>query len=339
MIEKNRTIACFGEVVMRVSVPPGEFPLQSPRFDAYVGGAEANVAVALAALGRPTAMISALPSGPIGDGIVNELRRHGVGISGVARSAGRMGLYYHVPGGPMRAAEVLYDRADSAFAVRDAADWDWSDLLSGASWLHVSGVTPALGPRSADATLAAVRAARAAGIGVSFDGNWRGRLWERWQSDPSAILRPIIAEATILFGNHRDATLLLGREFSGDGEDRRRDAALALLNDFPALDYVASTARHIAGPAEHHIIARIDSRSDHATTDPAVIAPVLDRVGTGDAFAAGVLDGLLEDASLAIAAERGLALSGLKHGLHGDLAPFPRAVVDRVSGVAQDVAR
>lgn len=334
-----RPVACFGEIVLRVSVPEGEMPLQSPRFDAFAGGAEANVAVALAALGRRTRMLSALPPGVLADSILGELRRHGVDTDAVRRTPGRVGLYYHLPGGPMRPAEVVYDRADSAFAATAAAEWNWDALLAGAGWLHVSGVTPALGSESAAATLAAVRAARAAGIGVSFDGNWRGRLWARWQADPRAILRPIVEQATLLFGNHRDASLLLGREFSGDGADRRREAALALLDAFPGLDHVASTARHIAGAAEHHIVARIDTRDDCASTAPAIIAPVVDRVGTGDAFAAGVLDGLWSGCSLADIAARGLALAALKHGVRGDFAPFSRAAVEQASKPAGDVAR
>jgi 2-dehydro-3-deoxygluconokinase len=339
MITPVGTIACFGEIVMRVSVPHGELPLQSARFDAHVGGAEANVAVALAALGHDTAMISAVPEGPIGDGVLGELRRHGVDAAPVFRPPGRMGLYYYLPGGPMRPAEVVYDRAGSAFAEAAPADWNWDHLLAGIGWLHVSGVTPALGPQSAEAVLQAVTRARGAGIGVSFDGNWRGRLWDRWQSDPAAILKPVVAQATVLFGNHRDAALLLGREFSGEAEGRRREAALALLDHFPSLAYVASTAREIVGANVHRLTARIDSRDEAGVTDPTVVAPVIDRVGTGDAFAAGVLDGLWQGRGLAESAKRGLGLSVLKHGIHGDFAPFSRAMVDRVSDVARDIAR
>jgi 2-dehydro-3-deoxygluconokinase len=340
MIAPPRTIACFGEIVMRVSVPRGELPLQSARFDAHVGGAEANVAVALAALGHRTAMISAVPEGQIGDAVTGELRRHGVDVAPILRpAAGRMGLYYHLPGGPMRPAEVIYDRAGSAFAEVAPCDWNWDHLLDGIGWLHLSGVTPALGPKSAEAALEAVVRARAAGIGVSFDGNWRGRLWERWQPDPSAILEPIVAQATLLFGNHRDAALLLGREFSGEGEDRRREAALALFDHFPKLEHIASTAREIVGPDAHRITARIDARGDQGESDPTMIAPVIDRVGTGDAFAAGVLDGLWRRKGLADAARQGLALSALKHGIHGDFAPFSRAACDGVSYAAQDISR
>lgn len=324
---------------MRVSVPHGELPLQSARFDAHVGGAEANVAVALAALGRRSSMISAVPAGPIGEGVLGEMRRHGVDTAPALRPAGRMGLYYHLPAGPMRPAEVVYDRAGSAFAETAPGDWDWDRLLADVDWLHVSGVTPALGPKSARATLDAVTHARAAGIGVSFDGNWRGRLWERWQHDPAAILRPIVEQATLLFGNHRDAALLLGRDFSGDGADRRREAALALLDAFPSLDHVASTAREIVGPDAHRIAARIDTREGSGASEPTLVTPVIDRVGTGDAFAAGVLDGLWSGKPLGDAARHGLALAALKHGVRGDFAPFSRTVVDGASSEGRDIAR
>jgi len=152
-------------------------------------------------------------------------------------------------------------------------------------------------------------------------------------------LKPIVAQATILFGNHRDAGLLLGKEFSGEGADRRREAALALLDRFPSLEYVASTAREIVGPDVHRITARIDTRDEGGASDPAVVAPVIDRVGTGDAFAAGVLDGLWQGKDLAAAAKHGLALSVLKHGIRGDFAPFSRATVDQLSDVAQDISR
>lgn len=335
----GKVTACFGEILLRLGVPHGELPLQSPRLDLHVGGAEANVAVALAALGHAVRMIGAVPTGAIGDAALDTLRGHGVDIGRVARRRGRMGVYYHLPGGPMRAAEVIHDRADSVFAAMTPHDWDWDRLLAGVDWLHISGVTPALGQWSADATLAAVRAARGAGIGVSFDGNWRGRLWERWQPDPAAILRPIVAEATVLFGNHRDAALLLGRDFSGQGADRRRDAALALLDAFPALDHIASTAREILEPAKHRLSARIDSRDAHVETPPVLVAPIVDRIGTGDAFAAGVLGAHLGGETPAAAVQDGLALAVVKHGVRGDFAPVSRAMLANASSSANDVAR
>lgn len=339
MTRQFRCVAAFGELVLRLSVPQGEAALQSHRFDAHVGGAEANVAVALSSLGHRSRVISALPEGAIADGVRDEMRRHGVDTTSIVRRAGRLGLYFLLPGGPMHPAEIIYDRAGSAFSAMAPDDWDWGELLSGTDWLHVSGVTPALGPGPAAATLAAVRAARSRGIGVSFDGNWRGKLWESWDADPQAVLRPIVDQADVFFGNHRDASLLIGRRFSGDGEDRRREAAEAMLQNFPALSLIASTARTIISPLEHQIVARVDDRAVGASTLPAIISPIVDRVGTGDAFAAGVLDGFWQGLDLPAIAARGLALSALKHGRRGDLAPFSAATIEQATTSTADIDR
>jgi 2-dehydro-3-deoxygluconokinase len=239
----------------------------------------------------------------------------------------------------MRASEVIYDRADSLFAGLAHDCWDWATLLGDVDWLHVSGVTPALGPGPAAATLAAVSTARSLGIGVSFDGNWRGKLWERWNAAPQTVLRPIVEQADLMFGNHRDASLLLGRDFDGDGEHRRREAAEALLESFPSLALVASTARRIIGPSEHQIVARVDDRTGGDSTPAAAISPIIDRVGTGDAFAAGVLDGFWQGLDRVAIAKRGLAMSALKHGLRGDFATFSREIVEHATTSTADVAR
>ena len=127
---------------------------------------------------------------------------------------------------------------------------------------------------------------------VSFDGNYRAQLWEKWDSDPKEVLTRLVGQADILFGNHRDISLLLGRAFSGEGEERRREAADAMFAQFPGLNMIASTARHIVDADTHRISARIDSRDGSAQTDEVVVAGIIDRIGAGDAFAAGILHGL-----------------------------------------------
>ena len=333
------TLACFGEVVLRLGVPRGEAPLARARFEAYPGGAEVNVAVALAGLGHPTRMISALPSGPIGDAVMAGLRREGVDVSAIARREGRQGLYYLVPGGPVSAAQVVYDREGSSFCMMPASEWDWTTLLDGCNWLHISGVTPALGRESAEAARAAMRAAHVAGLTVSFDGNWRGRLWERWDGDPVSILTGLVEEADILFGNHRDASLLLGCDLKGDGPERRREAALALFSRFPRLSLIASTARKVVDPQCHTVIARLDTRQEAFQSESVTIAPIIDRIGTGDAFAAGIIDGLRRNTSYEDALKTGLALAAIKHGLAGDSATISRAMLSSADFTHADVRR
>ncbi|MDF2481782.1 MAG: sugar kinase [Stenotrophomonas indicatrix] len=161
-------IVCFGELLLRLGAPGRELLLQSPQLQVHVGGAEANVAVSLSRFGHDVAMVSTVAGNALGAHALAELRRHGVDTRGVREDAeGRMGLYFLTTGAVQRASEVVYDRADSAFANSTAADYDWPALLQGAQWLHLSGVSPALGADVAQATLAAARAARALGVRVS----------------------------------------------------------------------------------------------------------------------------------------------------------------------------
>jgi 2-dehydro-3-deoxygluconokinase len=317
-------VACFGELLLRLSPPGRELPFQSPRLDAHFGGAEANVAIGLASLGHATRMISRVPDNAIGAGAVAELRRRGVDTAAVTTGPGRLGLYLMTHGAGLRASDIVYDRAHSAFALA-AGEVDWASALAGVEWLHVSGVTPALGPVGAAAAQAAVAAARAAGVRVSFDGNYRAKLWEAWDSDPRAILTALVGGADIFFGNHRDIALLLGQPFSGDGEARRREAADAAFAAFPNLRFIASTARHVDDADRHRISARLDARNGAWQTREVTVAGIVDRIGAGDAFAAGVLHGLLEGAGPQAAVEAGLALTCLKHSLPGDASLFTRA--------------
>lgn len=333
------TIAFFGEVMLRLSPPGRELLFQTPSFQVHVGGAEANVATGLACLGHKVRMVSAVASNPLGAAVIGELRRHGVDTSTIVSEPGRVGIYFLTPGAGLRASEVVYDRAHSVFADRDADAWDWDAALEGATRLHLSGITPALGPNTAAAAVAAAEAAGARGIPVSFDGNYRAKLWEAWDSDPRAVLTQLIGRADILFGNHRDISLLLGKSFSGDGPDRRREAAEAAFAAFPKLQLIASTARHVQDADCHRIAARVDTREVGHQTEEVLVAGIVDRIGAGDAFAAGVLHGLIEGGDAAAAAESGLALTALKHSLPGDASLFTRADLAAFDAGGMDVRR
>lgn len=334
------SIAFFGELMLRLSPPGRELLLQTPKLEVNVGGAEANVATGLACLGHKVRMISAVSDNPLGGAVIGELRRRGVDTSTVVSEPGRLGLYFLTPGAGLRASEVVYDRAFSVFAQRPAESWDWDALLEGATRLHLSGITPALGHNTASAAIAAAEAAGAKGIPVSFDGNYRAKLWESWDSDPKAVLTQLIGHADLLFGNHRDISLLLGRQFSGDGADRRREAAEAAFAAFPKLQTIANTARHVDDADSHRVSARVDTRAGGYQTDEVLIAGIVDRIGAGDAFAAGVLHGLIESGGDAkVAAHAGLALTALKHSLPGDASLFTRADLAAFDEGGLDVRR
>jgi 2-dehydro-3-deoxygluconokinase len=332
-------IIFFGELLIRLTAPGRELLMQSQSFDVQVGGAEANVAVGLAHLGHETAVVSAIPDNALGRGAVSAIRSHGVDCRNVQTREGRMGLYFLAQGAGLRASEIVYDRAGSSFAQTTAADFDWDALLADAQMLHLSGITPALGPKSAEACLAVARAALRLGVPISFDGNYRAMLWESWDSNPRAILGELIGLADILFGNHRDISLVLGKDFSGDGADRRREAAQAAFDAFPSLKLIASTARHLVSADHHQLSARVDMRDSFAQTEEIDVTGIIDRIGAGDAFAAGVLHAHLNGGDADAMAKTGLALTCLKHSLPGDASLFGQADIDAFMSGNLDVRR
>jgi 2-dehydro-3-deoxygluconokinase len=205
--------------------------------------------------------------------------------------------------------------------------------------LHLSGITPALGDAPTEAIYAGLGAAKANGLTVSFDGNYRESLWQRRQGDPRALLEGLVVGADIFFGDHRDISLLLGREFRGDGPERRREAAEAAFRHFPGLRMIASTARHVVDADRHRISARIDTSDDMVQADEVEVSGIVDRIGSGDAFAAGVLHGVRLGRDLDWTVNSGLALACLKHSLPGDASLFGPADVEAFMAGARDVRR
>jgi len=326
-------------MLIRLSPPAGVPLAQAGALDLAVGGAEANVAAALASLGTPARMITALPDNPLGRKARAALGAAGVDTRFLAFGEGRIALYFLEPPAGPRGGRVTYDRAGSAFAQAEPGDFDFAGALSGARLLHVSGITPALGPQGCALIRAAVQAARAAEVPVCLDGNYRANLWEAWDSDPRAVLTELVGAAQILFGNHRDISLLLGREFSGEGADRRREAAEAAFAAFPNLGTIASTARHVVDGGHHRLAARIDTPEAGWQTEEVDITGIVDRIGTGDAFAAGVLHRLLAGAAPRECAEAGLALAALKHGVRGDMMLASERELAEFDAGASDVRR
>ena len=330
-------VVCFGEMLLRLAAPDRGHLFQTASLDAHFGGAEANVAVALARIGVPASVVTTLPHGPVGDAALETIRAAGVDTAGIRRAEGRLGLYYFSPPSGPRGAHIVYDRLDSVFATAAASDYDWAALLDGAAWLHLSGIIPAIGPGAAALSLAAIDAARAAGVRVSFDGNFRASMWARWCADPAPILADHVAQADLLIGNHRDIALLLDEPHEGDTPQARRRAADAAFARFPSLQAIASTDRRIIQADTHRLSARVDQRSDAVETDAITVDGIVDRIGTGDAFAAGVLAGI--DQGAAEAARIGLALAALKHATLGDHSRTTAADVAAFSGISADVRR
>ncbi|WP_043605307.1 sugar kinase [Novosphingobium sp. Rr 2-17] len=311
-------VLCFGEVLLRFSTPGHRLTVQCDALDMAVGGAEANVAAGLASLGHRVSMMTRLPHGPLGDKARSALGAAGVDTSHVSRAAGRMGLYFLESGAGLRPSSITYDRAGSVF-VSSTDHFDFASALEGARLLHMTGVTPALGPGGVALGHSAMAAAETAGVPICFDMNYRAMLWDAWECDPRTILTELMQRATIMIGNHRDISLLLGKPFSGDGSERRREASEAAFAAFPKLQVIASTARHIVNAGHHRIAARVDTRERAHQTSEIDVMGIVDRVGTGDAYAAGVLHEWLSGADVATMAQSGLAYTVLKHTQPGDM--------------------
>jgi 2-dehydro-3-deoxygluconokinase len=331
----NGHVACFGEVLLRFATRPGRMIADAQSLDLVVGGAEANVAVALVAMGHAARFVGVVPDNPLGAKARAALAGAGVDVRALRAGAGRMGLYFVETGGSLRPSTITYDRAGSAFATARVQDVDFAAALDGAALLHLSGITPALGPQGVEIARAAVTAAQAAGVPIAFDCNFRAQLWAGWDSDPRAILHELVDNATILFANHRDMALVLQQPFADDGDG----AVAAAFAAFPRLQVMASTTRQAVTHTHHCLSARVDLRDDRHQTAAIAVTDIIDRIGSGDAFAAGVLTGWLEGGDARQMAELGLAMNALKHSLHGDWLRLPRAEIAAFTGISGDVRR
>jgi 2-dehydro-3-deoxygluconokinase len=328
-------VVCFGELLLRLSAAGSERLLQSPSLDICVGGAEANVAVSLANFGHDVRFASVVAANPLGSAALGELRRHNVDTVAVQRAPQRMGLYFLEPGAVRRPSGITYDRAGSAFAEASPDILDWSAILPGADLFHVSGVTPAIGQNGADAAIRAVKAANAAGVAVSFDGNYRALLWEAWSGDGPAILKEILAAASYAFINERDIALILKTRF-----ENREGAFEAAFAAFPRLKAIACTTRQQSSVDDQTIAGELVTRGARWVSPVHELPGVVDRIGGGDAFAAGALHGLLAGREGQYTIDFAVAAGALKHSIPGD---FNRVSVTEVeaamAGGSLDVRR
>lgn len=320
-------VVCFGELLLRLTAPGNERLLQSWSLDVCVGGAEANVAVSLAGFGHRVSLASIVTDNRLGEAALGELRRHGVNADAVQRAQGRMGLYFLEPGAVRRPSRITYDRAGSAFAQAARETLDWGEVLPGADILHLSGVTPAIGSNASEASVRAVEAAVSAGVPVSFDGNYRALLWEVWKGDGPAILNRIMAAATYAFINERDIALILGRPF-----DDRASAFAAAFEAWPRLEAIAATTRQQSSVEDQVLAAELVTRSGRWVSPEHQLPGVVDRIGGGDAFAAGALHGLLQGREPQYTIDFAVAAGALKHSIPGDFNRVSIAEVEAAMG-------
>jgi 2-dehydro-3-deoxygluconokinase len=322
-------VITLGEIMLRLKSPQAERLFQSPLLEATFGGGEANVAVSLARFGLEAALVTVLPGNQIGDAALAELRRHNVDTSRIVRGGKRLGIYFLEAGTNQRPSVVIYDRANSGMTEAGPGTFDWESVFQGARWFHISGITPALSQSAADLSLQAVREARARGVTVSCDYNYRGKLWNYGKKAPD-VMRELVRHVDVGIANEEDCQLSLGITAGTDpGEQHATGGELSITRyeqlcrkmfaAFPNLKYQAITLRESHSASHNGWSACLSNGRQFFVSTKYDLTHIVDRVGAGDSFAAGLIygmaTGMAEDQALNFA----VAASALKHTITGDL--------------------
>src|SRR5689334_22577137 len=294
-----QTTVTFGEIMLRLAPPGLERFLQSPQFVATWGGGEANVAVALATFGAPAAYVTVLPSNnPIADACIAELRRFGVDTSRIVRGKGRVGVYYLEGGANQRPSKVVYDRDNSAIALAKPGDIDWEKSFEGAGWFHITGITPAISASAAELALESARAAKAKGVTVSCDLNFRKNLW-KWGKKASEFMPELVKLTDIAIANEEDVQMALGIQAEVDVHSGKLDTQQyekltnTVLKEYPGMKAIAITLRESKSASHNGWSACLNDRKEFLVSRHYDITHIVDRVGGGDSFAAGLIYGYL----------------------------------------------
>jgi 2-dehydro-3-deoxygluconokinase len=307
----------------------------------YAGG-EANVAIALANLGVVTDFVSKLPDNELGVACLNFLRQFGMGTSKVIRGGNRLGIFFLETGAVQRGSKVVYDRSNSSIATVEPNTFDWKSILSDASWFHVTGITPGISKNCADETLEAVKTAKKMGVTVSIDLNYRAKLW-KWGKQPEEVMTGIVELANIVVGNEEDAEKVFGIQARGVDvtagkvdPEKYKIVAQKLKERFQNLEKVAITIRGSVSASHNTWSGVLLDDTSFFTAPKYDITDIVDRVGSGDAFAAGLIYSLIRDPDDSQKALNfATALGCLKHTIPGDAAIVTLNEVEALmSGVA-----
>lgn len=330
-------VVTFGEVMMRLA-PPGYLRLlQAKSLEMTFGGAEVNVAVGLAQLGMTATAVTRLPKNDIAQACINEIRGLGVDTSKIVRGGDRMGVYFVEKGVAQRASTVLYDRAHSAIAEIDPAELDWDAIFDGASWFHWTGITPALSDSAAAAALQGSQKAKEKGIKVSCDLNYRKKLWSREKAGET--MSKLLPFVDVCIANEEDAETVFGITAEGADltggkieHDRYTEVAEKLIAKFPNLSGVAITLRESFSASRNGWSGMLYSDGKAHFSRRYEIDQIVDRVGGGDSFGAGLIYSLVKGKSAQEAIEFAAAASCLKHSIQGDYNLIKLSEVETLVG-------
>ncbi|MPM06447.1 2-dehydro-3-deoxygluconokinase [bioreactor metagenome] len=316
-----KKVVTLGEIMLRLSTPGYERFIQADSFDVVYGGGEANVAVSLANFGYDAYFVSKLPKNEIGQAAINHLRRFGVSTDYIVRGGERVGIYYLESGASMRPSKVVYDRAHSSISEAEASDFDFDAIFKDADWFHFSGITPALSEKAAYLTEEALKAAKKHGFTVSVDLNYRKNLWSSERA--KEVMTHLMQYVDVCIGNEEDAEKVLGFKpgetdvTSGELELAGYRNIFEQMKERFGFKYVISSLRESYSASDNGWSACAYDGNEFYHSRKYDIR-IVDRVGGGDSFAAGVIYGLLEGKDFKDALDFGVAASALKHTINGD---------------------
>jgi 2-dehydro-3-deoxygluconokinase len=326
------SVVTFGEIMLRLSTPGFSRFLQSQSFDVNYGGGEANVAASLAQFGLNASYVTRLPKHEIGEAALQTLRKYGVDTQHIIRGGERLGIYFLESGASQRPSKVIYDRSGAAISEIKPGMVDWATVFAGKQWFHVTGITPALSESAAEATIEAVKAAGKAGLTVSCDLNFRKKLWTTEQAGKT--MSKVMEHVHVAIANEEDCHMVFGIHAEGSDVDagvidagKYRDVASQMIARFPNLKKVAITLRESLSASDNNWSAILfDGSAFHHSRRYSI--RIVDRVGGGDSFGAGLIYGLATGRSDSDALEFAVAASCLKHTIPGDINVCTASEVD-----------
>jgi 2-dehydro-3-deoxygluconokinase len=314
-------MAAFGEVMMRLNSPYGKRLTDPGSLDVLFGGAEANVCVFLSGLGLFTRLITSLPENDLGMAAIDRLRAHGIDLSSAVSGMGRMGLYFTENGHMLRASRVLYDRKASAFSMLQKGMIDWAKAFEAVEWFHWSGISPAISANAAAVCLEALQEAKRLGVPVSVDLNYRSSLWD-YGSAPKDIMPELISYCDVVVGDIHAASIYFAIELKKDLSvtDQFRYCAAHMKSVFKSLHTIAFSFRNNDDQHRENYSGAMLHDHEYHFSPICVIPQVVDRIGTGDAFCAGLIYSILNNFKGQDMIEFAVACGVLKHSINGDFA-------------------
>ncbi|MFN5332916.1 MAG: PfkB family carbohydrate kinase [Bacteroidota bacterium] len=319
-----KKIVTLGEVMLRLSPPGQQRFFQTHSFDVEFGGSEANVGAALAYWGLKVAHVTAFPDQELGWAAAGQLRKNGLDTQFISFLPGRMGVYYLEHGAMQRSSQVIYDRAGSVFSTFDGKGLDWDTILDGADYFHWSGITPALSKACAELVKTAIQKANEKGIPVCGDLSFRSNLW-KYGKAPHEIMPSLMEGCSLMIGGLKDFNVCLHKSWKKFSEAKKE-----IYDLFPRLTYVAQTDRQSSSASENKLSAELHGAKKSYSSKTYALTHIVDRVGSGDAFAGGLLYGLMHFKPQQ-AIEFAMAAGALKHGVPGDILLCSLAEIQEVA--------